>query len=62
MLQNESFTKNYNLTTEKIQDLLTDLSDKRLIVNSFMCKQTQTNILIEERKKKIIICIYLQVR
>ena len=25
----ESFTKNYNLTTEKIQDLLTDLSDKR---------------------------------
>ena len=41
MLQNESFTKNYNLTTEKIQDLLTDLSDKRFN-NEFFHVQTNS--------------------
>ena len=41
MRKSKVLQKNYNLTTEKIQDLLTDLSGKRLIMNSFMCKQTQ---------------------
>ena len=50
MLRNESFKNNYNLTTEKIQDLQsniqTDANQKeekfyKLIMNSFMCKQTQ---------------------
>jgi len=40
MLRNESFKNNYNLTS-KDSDLLIDLSNKSLIMNSFMCKQTQ---------------------
>ena len=53
MLQNESFTKNYNLTTEKIQ---TFLNYFRNVNNEFFHVQTNSkNILIEDEKKIIAI-------
>ena len=57
MLQNESFTKNYNLTRKDSEILIEIL--ELIIMNSFMCKQTQKKILIkDEKKENIAICAY----
>ena len=51
MLQNESFTKNYNLTTEKIQDLLFNLLNDSN--NEFFHVQTNSKkILIKDETRK----------
>ena len=56
MLRNESFKNNYNLTRKDSEILIVIL--KLIIMNSFMCKQTQKILIKDEKKENIAICAY----